>query len=183
MSQFLHVKLLSSESFAPRFTLNVATTIWWSLPTSAPLFTLTSVRERRQVPLIMKWSIWFVSLSLEDYQVSFVNITVWKECPSEDKVVNFAQSSTSLVLFLLVDKHMKIKINRDAEMNKSLKPENSTNLVAPKTKKQMLRYSWQETRNNTSAFQNASFYSALGMLSSRNARFQLKLKKKYTCWK
>ena len=52
------------------FTLNSATTISWSLPTSAPLFSLTYISDCCQVPLIVKWSICFLSLLLGVYKVS-----------------------------------------------------------------------------------------------------------------
>ena len=47
-----------------------AVTRWWSLPTSASLFILTSSSERFHTPLIIKWSIWFSSLPLDERHVN-----------------------------------------------------------------------------------------------------------------
>ena len=50
--------------FLLSFSFRVAVTRWWSLPTSAPLLTLTSCNDLLLVPLIIRWSIWFLSLPL-----------------------------------------------------------------------------------------------------------------------
>ena len=52
------------------FSLTFAVTRWWSLPASAPLLTVTSIRERRHMLLTMRWSIWFWSRPFENVQVS-----------------------------------------------------------------------------------------------------------------
>ena len=52
------------------FSFRFAVTRWWSLPTSAPLLTLTSCNDLLNVPLITRWSIWLLSLPLGEHQVS-----------------------------------------------------------------------------------------------------------------
>ena len=58
---------------------------WWSLPTSAPLLSSTSSSDHLHILLIIRWSIWFLSLPLGEYKV-----LVWKERPSNNKIIGGA---------------------------------------------------------------------------------------------
>ena len=58
------------------FNLRIAVTRWWSLPTSAPLLTFTSSNDLLHMMLIIRWSIWFLSLKLGEYHVSLW-ISLW----------------------------------------------------------------------------------------------------------
>ena len=52
------------------FSLMCATTRWWLLPTSTPLLKRISCKDRRHLPMMRRWSIYFLSLGLSEIQVS-----------------------------------------------------------------------------------------------------------------
>ena len=79
---------------AQSFSLTFAVTRWWSLLASAPLFTITSSRERRHMLLTMRWSIWFWSLPFGDVQVSLWMLRCGNKVPPMIMLLN-AHYSTS----------------------------------------------------------------------------------------
>ena len=68
---------------------------WWSLPMSAPLLTLTSRRELRHFPLIISWSIWFLSLPFGEHHAILWISRCGKGVPPITRLF-VVQNSTSL---------------------------------------------------------------------------------------
>lgn len=56
------------------FIFILASTRWWSLPTSAPLFTFISCRECLHLPLINVWSVWFCHSCLVNTTLVFPSV-------------------------------------------------------------------------------------------------------------
>ena len=56
--------------FLLRCSLTVARRRWWSLPTSAPLFTVTLWRQCFQRPFIKTWYIWFLTFPSGEIHVN-----------------------------------------------------------------------------------------------------------------
>ena len=76
---------LGLDSVFLSFSFRVAVTRWWSLPTSAPLLTWTSSSDHVHILLIIRWSIWFLSLPLGEYQVSLWTSRCKKSGPPRAK--------------------------------------------------------------------------------------------------
>ena len=94
--------LALSGPFLLSFGFRFAVTRWWSLPTSAPLLTLTSCNDLLHVPLIIRWSIWFLSLPLGEHQVSLWISRCGKSVPPSTKSYAMQNSSSlSPLLFML----------------------------------------------------------------------------------
>ena len=86
------------------FSRILALTRWWSLPTSAPLLTQMSSRERLHVPLIAMWSIWFLSCPLGEIHVSLWVVGCGKRVPPITMLLS-AQKSTSRSPLLFIVPH------------------------------------------------------------------------------
>ena len=71
-----HFNSLIGVTVLLSFSLTCLTTRWWSLPTSAPLLKRTSCKDFRHLPLMRRWSIWFLSLWLDEIQVSLC-VSFW----------------------------------------------------------------------------------------------------------
>ena len=76
---------LGLDSVFLSFSFRVAVTRWWSLPTSGPLLTWTSSSDHVHILLIIRWSIWFLSLPLGEYQVSLWTSRCKKSGPPRAK--------------------------------------------------------------------------------------------------
>ena len=73
---------------------------WWSLTTSAPLRTFTSLSERRHLPLTNKWSIWILSCPFGEHQVCLWVILCAKRVSSIAKLLVLHQPLLSPSLFI-----------------------------------------------------------------------------------
>ena len=76
--------LALSGPFLLSFSFKFAVTRWWSLSTSSPF--LTDILQRSSpCPLIIRWSIWFLSLPLGEHHVSLLISRCGKSVPPTTK--------------------------------------------------------------------------------------------------
>ena len=98
--------------FLSSFSFRFAVTRWWSLPTSALLLTLTSCNDLLHVPLIIRWTIWFLSLPLGEHQVSLWISRCGKSVPPTTKsYVMQNSSSLSPLLFMRLQPSFPIALS------------------------------------------------------------------------